>query len=316
MSNCAVHEHAQEPDRQLVTARQTSRHETIRTMIPPRGANAAGWAAVALSLQRCVGNRAAAAVLAPAQIPARTLLQRHPRACDCPPVNEGATEFPIQRMTAVQREPTLTMVNHGSGLTYKELKTVKKEAQQALDDTTRHAKDPALKKKGVTIRFQSSLQDVEGLRKKGVILVYLVHDIKNDTKREGVVREILTAEGALKGSRLDEIVKRVTGDLGQSQHVRDRASNVAFINLDLISGRGVDSLRAIAGDVLHEGIGHRAIPPPKGESTYHNPQDKGVMSKGIREKAKKVDILFRGDERDKVNDFLKSIVDNPEWNKD
>jgi translation initiation factor 1 (eIF-1/SUI1) len=40
------------------------------------------------------------------------------------------------------------------------------------------------------------------------------------------------------------------------------------------------------------------------------------MSEAIRQKAAKGDILFQGDERDKVNEFLKSIADNPEWNKD
>ena len=40
------------------------------------------------------------------------------------------------------------------------------------------------------------------------------------------------------------------------------------------------------------------------------------MSEAIRQKATKADVLFQGGERDKVNEFLKSVADNPEWNKD
>jgi RHS repeat-associated protein len=223
-----------------------------------------------------------------------------------------------------QARPRLTIVDYGSGLSDKELKFVAKEAKRALDDTTKRAQDPTLKTKGVDVTFQHWLQGVEDLRRKGYILVYLIHDIKDDRKREGIIRDVLTAEGALKGNRLDQIAKRVTSDLSETvekgtvfgQSELDPASNVAFINIDLVSGRGIDSLRAIAGDVLHEGVGHRALPPPKGDSTYHNPQGQGVMSENVREKATPNDILFEKDEWGKVNDFLKATVDNPGWNKD
>jgi hypothetical protein len=211
--------------------------------------------------------------------------------------------------------PRLIIVDYGGGLTDKELQTVVTEAKRALDATTRHAKDPALKAKGVEVTSQKSLQGVEDLRKKGVILVYLIHDIKDEKKREKVVRDILTAEGALKGRRLDEIVESEVSELSFPQNFHDPASEVAFINLDLTRGRGVENLRLIAGNVIHEGIGHRAIPPPKGETTYHNPQNVGVMSKGFGEKATREEILFQSNEWEKVNDFLKSTVDNPDWNK-
>ena len=295
-----------EPDRPSVPAPSTPRRDRMPTarsesstaLIAPRSGNAAGLAAAVLCLQRDAGNQAVAAALAPVAPSLR------------------AARAPIRSTVAVQREPMVTVVDHGSGLSAKQLKTVVGEAQAALNDTTGRAKDKTLRKSGVTVRSRSSLQGVEALRKQGDILVYLVHDIKDEAKRATVVRDILTAEGALKGKRLDEIIKRVTGDLGQGQHVRDRASDVAFINLDLITERGPDSLRAIAGDVLHEGIGHRAIPAPAGESTYHNPQKKGVMSDTIRQEAKKGDIRFQEGEHEKVNEFLTSIADNPEWNKD
>ena len=293
----APREHVREPVVSLAPARSTSPRGTTPTIAPPPGAHVAGSAATAVSLQQSFGNRAVAALLAPT------------------PARPRRTNGSAQAIKVVQREPTVTLVDNNSGLSAKELKTVVSEAQRALNNTTGEARG-ALRKSGVKVRSQSSLQGVEALRKGGDILVYLIHDIKSDANREKVVREILTAEGALKGTRLDEIVKRVSGDLSQGEHVRDRASNVAFINLDLIAERGPDSLRAIAGDVLHEGIGHRAIPPPVGESTYHNPKNKGVMSEAIRQKATKADVLFQGEERNLVNEFLKSVADNPEWNKD
>jgi hypothetical protein len=211
--------------------------------------------------------------------------------------------------------PKLVIVDYGGGLSDKDLQTVVAEAKQALDQTTRHAKDRTLKAKGVEVTSQRSLDGVTDLRKKGFILVYLVHDIKDATKREKAVRDVLTADGLLSGPRLDEIVKRVASDLNSPQNLRDPASNVAFINLDLTLGRGIDNLRLIAGNVIHEGIGHRAIPAPQGESTYHNPQDKGVMSKKFGEKASKDEVLFQRDEWDQVNTFLQSTVDNPGWNQ-
>jgi hypothetical protein len=297
VSHRAIPEHGPDLDERPNLAQATPRPETVWATVPTRGANPVVFLANALTLQKTVGNRAAATLLAPR------------RASTSPTGNRSWS-------LSLQREPTLTLVDHGSGLSEKELKIVVGEAQAAISHTTSRSKDRALKKSGVKVRSHSSLSGIEALRKKGDMLVYLIHDIKADTKREKVVREILTAEGALKGTRLNDVVKLVTGDLGQGQHVRDRASNVAFINLDLITERGPDSLRAIAGDVLHEGIGHRAIPAPAGESTYHNPKDKGVMSEAIRQKATKGDILFQEGERDKVNEFLKNIAENPDWNKD
>jgi hypothetical protein len=210
--------------------------------------------------------------------------------------------------------PKLILINYEGGLSDKDLQTVVTEAKGALDATTRHAKDRDLKAKGVEVTSQTSLQGVIDLRKSGYILVYLIHDIKDEKRRTKVVRDILTAEGALTGARLDEIIKRVASDLNIQQNLHDPASDVAFINLDLTTGRGIDNLRVIAGNVIHEGIGHRAIPPPQGEATYHNPQGKGVMSKSFGETATKDGILFQPDEWDKVNAFLQSTVDNPRWN--
>jgi hypothetical protein len=267
----------------------------------------AGPAAV-LGLQRSAGNRAVATALAPVAFP-------RGRSSPIASVLSGSGAANRPTIT-LQREPVVTVIDHGSGLSAKQLEFVVGEAREALNDTTSRAKDKALRKTGVTVRSRGSLDGVEALRKSGDILVYLVHGIKDEARRSTVVRAILTAEGALKGKRLEEAIKLVTGDLGQGQHVRDRTSDVAFINLDLIADRGPDSLRAIAGDILHEGIGHRAIEAPKGESTYHNPKQKGVMSETIRQQAKKGDIRFQEGEHQQVNKFLKKISDDPGWNKD
>ncbi|HEY5115070.1 MAG TPA: hypothetical protein VIJ00_06070 [Nakamurella sp.] len=279
-----------------------------------------------LVLQSGAGNRATTSLLASrsgASASAALVHQQVPTGITGP-VRSARPGPPVQRLISVQRDPTLTIVDSGSSLSDKELATVRTEAKKALDDTTRKAKDSTLKKKGVTVTAQRGLAKIEEMRKKGVILVYLVHDLKDDAKREETVRKILTAEGALKGKRLEEVVTRVTSDLkvtesgGKTfgQHIRDPASNVAFINVDLISGRKAENLRAIAGDVLHEGVGHRAIPAPAGEATYHNQQHKGVMSEKVRDSANEKDVQFQGDERDRVNEFLKNASDNPEWNKD
>ena len=282
-------------------------------------------AAAAVFLQSSAGNRATAALLSPdgRRAGPTASLRRGPAAIAEPllPGREGSS---VQRQVTVQRDPTLTIVDSGGSLSDKDLETVRTEASKSLADTTKKAKDPALRKKGVTVTTQRGLGKIEEQRKKGVVLVYLVHDLKDDAKREETVRKILTAEGALKGKRLDEVVARVTSDLkvtesgGKTfgQHIRDPASNVAFINVDLISGRKADNLRALAGDVLHEGVGHRAIPAPQGETTYHNPQHKGVMSDKVRESATEKDVQFQGDERDRVNEFLQNASDNPDWNKD
>jgi hypothetical protein len=211
--------------------------------------------------------------------------------------------------------PRLIIIDYGGGLSDKEMQTVISETKRALGATTQHAKDPSLKKKGVEVKSQKTLQDAEALRKKGYILVYLIHDIKDPKKRVKVVRDILTAEGALKGKRLDEIAESEAGELGTDENLHDPASDVAYINLDLTRGRAVENLRLIAGNIIHEGIGHRAIPAPQGQATYHNPQNKGVMSKSFGEKAAPDEVLFQSNEWDPVNDFLKSTVDNPDWNK-
>jgi hypothetical protein len=211
--------------------------------------------------------------------------------------------------------PKLIIVDYLGGLSEKDRETVVSEVKRALNDTTRSAKDPTLKAKGVEVTSQTSLQGVDDFRRKGYILVYLIHDVKDGKKREKVVREILTAEGALKGQRLDTIVKDDASELTKPENFHDRASDVAFINLDLTPGRGPASLRLIAGNVIHEGIGHRAISAPKGEDFYHNPENKGVMSETFGDAAKPADVQFQGDERTKVNDWLQYIVDNPDWNQ-
>ena len=81
------------------------------------------------------------------------------------------------------------------------------------------------------------------------------------------------------------------------------------MNVDLISKRDPGGLRAIAGDILHEGPGHRAF-----GRGYHNPVDKGVMSKSVLDSATENEILFQADEWDAVNTFLEGIVANPHWN--
>jgi len=91
-----------EPPRLPAAGHGAPRHRTKQTAMPPSGANFSGRVAAALALQRQVGNRAAATVLASERDP--LALQRcGARSCHCPPEERAAAEAPVQRIPAVQR---------------------------------------------------------------------------------------------------------------------------------------------------------------------------------------------------------------------
>ena len=223
----------------------------------------------------------------------------------------------------LSRQPRLTIVDYDSGLTEKQLAVVVVEAKKALGKTTEHSKDKTVKG-GVEVSYRQGLKDIEKLVKRGDVIVYVIGAAKGQKsipqdRMEKIVRDIVVAQ-QLPDSKLDERVKRLAGDLketvdektgavtGRSQY--DPATSVSIVNVDLIPARDAGGLRAIAGDILHEGPGHRAL--PRG---YHNPEGKGVMSENVRDSATEDQILFQSDEWDPVNAFLKSIVDDPKWNK-
>jgi hypothetical protein len=223
----------------------------------------------------------------------------------------------------LSRQPRLTIVDYDSGLTEKQLAVVVVEAKKALGKTTERSKDKTVKG-GVEVSYRQGLKDIEKLVKRGDVIVYVIGAAKGQKsipqdRMEKIVRDIVVAQ-QLPISNLDERAKRLAGDLketvdektgavtGRSQY--DPATSVSIVNVDLIPGRDAGGLRAIAGDILHEGPGHRAL--PRG---YHNPEGKGVMSEKIRDSATEDQILFQSDEWDPVNAFLKSIVDDPKWNK-
>jgi hypothetical protein len=230
------------------------------------------------------------------------------------------TASPLQ----LARQPRLTIVDVESGLTEKELKIIVADAKGALDKTTQHSKDKRVKG-GVQVSSRQGLKDIDQLVKRGDVIVYVIGAPKGQTsipqpRMEKIVRGIVAAQGIVDPARVDELSKRVAGDLtetvnpntgavsGQSEY--DPATSVSIVNVDLIPKRDRASLRAIAGDILHEGPGHRAL-----TRGYHNPHDRGVMFKNVRDTATEDEILFQSDEWDKVNEFLKSVVDDPSWNK-
>ena len=223
----------------------------------------------------------------------------------------------------LSRQPRLTIVDYDSGLTEKQLAVVVVEAKKALGKTTEHSKDKTVKG-GVEVSYRQGLKDIEKLVKRGDVIVYVIGAAKGQKsipqdRMEKIVRDIVVAQ-QLPDSKLDERAKRLAGDLketvdektgavtGRSQY--DPATSVSIVNVDLIPARDAGGLRSIAGDILHEGPGHRAL--PRG---YHNPEGKGVMSENVRDSATEDQILFQSDEWDPVNAFLKSIVDDPKWNK-
>jgi hypothetical protein len=137
---------------------------------------------------------------------------------------------------------------------------------------------------------------------------------------EKIEHDIVDAQKILPQSDVDKRSKMLASDLQEDvspktgevsgRNEYDPAASVSIVNVDLYPKRDKGNLRAIAGDVLHEGPGHRAF-----QRAYHNPSDKGVMSKNVRPSATEEDILFQSDEWDKVNEFLKQTVDDPGWNK-
>ena len=223
----------------------------------------------------------------------------------------------------LSRQPRLTIVDYDSGLTEKQLAVIVVEAKKALGKTTEHSKDKTVKA-GVEVSYRQGLKDIEKLVKRGDVIVYVIGAAKGQKsipqdRMEKIVHDIVVAQH-LPVPKLDERAKRLAGDLketvdektgavsGRSQY--DPATSVSIVNVDLIPARDAGGLRAIAGDILHEGPGHRAL--PRG---YHNPEGKGVMSERVRDSATEDQILFQSDEWDPVNAFLKNIVDDPKWNK-
>ena len=223
----------------------------------------------------------------------------------------------------LSRQPRLTIVDYESGLTEKELAVIVVEAKKALGKTTERSSDKRVKA-GVEVTYRQGLKDIEKLVKRGDVIVYVIGAAKGQKsipqdRMEKIVRDIVVAQ-QLPDPKRDERAKQLAADLretvdkktgavsGQSQY--DPATSVSIVNVDLIPTRDPGGLRAIAGDILHEGPGHRAL--PRG---YHNPQGKGVMSANVRDSAAEDQILFQSDEWDPVNAFLKSIVDDPKWNK-
>jgi uncharacterized protein DUF4157 len=259
-------------------------------------------------------------------IPIGALGSRHERDADqaADQLVRGArvppqTTVPLE----LSRQPRLTIVDVDSGLDEKQLAVIVVEAKKALGQVTKRSTDKRVKA-GVEVSYRHGLKDIETLVKRGDVLVYLIGAEKGQKsipqpRMEKIVHDIVAAQ-RLPDPKMDERAKRLAGDLretvdlktgavtGRSQY--DPATSVSIVNIDLIPNRDAGGLRAIAGDILHEGPGHRAL--PRG---YHNPEGKGVMSEHVRDSATEEQILFQSDEWDAVNAFLKSVVDDPKWNK-
>ena len=264
-----------------------------------------------------------------AAIPIGTPGSRHEREADraAHQLVRGRVATPLAAAPLqLSRQPRLTIVDTESGLTDKELAVIVVEAKKALGKTTQHSTDKRVKA-GVQVTYQRGLKDVEKLVKRGDVIVYVIGAAKGEKsipqpRMEKIVRDIVAAQKLEPpGPRFDELTKRLASDLretvdpntgavtgGQSQY--DPATSVSIVNVDLTPKRDAGGLRAIAGDILHEGPGHRAM-----SRGYHHPKDKGVMSKNVRDTATEEQILFQSDEWDAVNKFLKDIVDDPQWNK-
>jgi Domain of unknown function (DUF4157) len=224
----------------------------------------------------------------------------------------------------LSRQPRLTIVDDDSGLTAKELGVIVVQADKALRDTTAHATDKRVKA-GVKISYQRGLKDVDKLVKRGDVIVYVIGAAKGkksipQDRMEKIARDVVVAQGLVPKDDVDRRSKSLASDLREQVDPKtgavtgrdefDPGTSVSIVNVDLHPKRDEGSLRAIAGNVLHEGPGHRAL-----RRGYHNPKDKGVMSKKFLESATREQILFQSSEWQEVNDFLKGIIDDPTWNK-
>jgi hypothetical protein len=231
----------------------------------------------------------------------------------------GATATPpSSARLQLSRQPRLTIVDDDSGLTKNELAVIVVQARKAL------AQDKRVRA-GVTISYQSGLKGVEKLVKRGDVIVYVIgagpgkKSIPQD-RMKAIVRDIVAAQNivpkdqfdARSGSLADDLKETVDPTTGTvtGRHEYDPGTSASVVNIDLYPKRGTANLRAIAGDILHEGPGHRAM--PRG---YHNPDSKGVMSENTRDSATEEQILFQSSEWDAVNEFLKGIVEDPTWNR-
>jgi hypothetical protein len=225
----------------------------------------------------------------------------------------------------LSRQPRLTIVDDDSGLTDKELHIIIAQASEALGKTTAHAKDKRVKA-GVKISYQRGLKDVDKLVRRGDVIVYVIgpapgkKSIPQD-RMETIVHDIVAAQGIVPKKDIDRRAKMLADDLRENvdpttgevtgHDEYDPATSVSVVDLAYNPQRAkTENLRAIAGNILHEGPGHRGLP-----REYHNPRNEGVMSAHIPASATKEQILFQSDEWDAVNEFLKSTVDDPTWNK-
>jgi hypothetical protein len=238
----------------------------------------------------------------------------------------GTTVTPLSSAPLqLSRQPRLTVVDEDSGLTDKELSVIVTESSKALRKTTDRAGDKRVRA-GVRVSFQRGLKGADKLARRGDVIVYVIgappgkKSIPQDQLKK-IVHDIVVTQGLVPEDEIDDRVNRLAGDVQEQtdpatgrvtggQNEYDPGTSVSIVNIDYNLKRSKEGLRAIAGNILHEGPGHRAL--PRG---YHNPENRGVMSEHFGDSATEAQILFQSNEWDAVNSFLKDIVENPAWNK-
>jgi RHS repeat-associated protein len=207
----------------------------------------------------------------------------------------------------------LTVVDVSGALSTSERASVADEAGRSLNHTTSQSRDRVVRQ-GVQVEATAPIflqtadwlppidtlkHTVSKLKARGDIIVYAISPT-SDSERKELVRRVLEAEG-LSGRKLDESSNYISSDL-RSQHINDTRTDTAWVNLAHNPGRKLANRIAIAGDIIHEGIGHRAIrlPPPR---SYHS--GSGVMTEAIHTERTRRQIRFRRDESADVNKWLK-----------
>ena len=207
-----------------------------------------------------------------------------------------------------EKAARLLVVDVDNALRKQEEAAVKAALSTALADVTTNAADQRLSK-GVRVGFFGKVNRLDNFRARKDIIVYAIRETDDLEAREKVVAKILAAEN-VKKDRIRAWSQTLAGNLSD-QNLHHDAFDISIVNVpqgdkDLTE----EQVLGVAGDIIHEGIGHRALDDTlgNGQDPYHSKG--GVMSKRSPRHPKPEDLLFSKDEREKVKEFLQKLIDS------
>lgn len=210
---------------------------------------------------------------------------------------------PLRYLDPDGRDPKATRVNVvlvdlQNHLSPKQEKTISRKVGASLRDA---AKGDASLKGRIHVGFRS-MREAVNPQKTGNIVVYFAGGVKG---RPAAAKDLALAVLANEGthSSVQGKAEKIGSDLAASEmHFRDRATNTAWVNLDVHGLPSTEAgLTALAGDAVHEGVGHRA-------GVEHDESGASVMSPDTKAEAKDSWIRFSPEDRPAVIDFFKNAT--------